>query len=50
MASHCYLIGSSGELFVEFLVRNCAIEGTANSKEVARSPGAYSFSHKKLEV
>ncbi|XP_022634964.1 protein SHOOT GRAVITROPISM 6 isoform X6 [Vigna radiata var. radiata] len=25
MASHCYLIGSSGELFIEYLVRHCAI-------------------------
>ncbi|KAF7818680.1 protein SHOOT GRAVITROPISM 6 isoform X1 [Senna tora] len=25
MASHCYLIGSSGELFVEYLVRHCAL-------------------------
>ncbi|TKY62093.1 SHOOT GRAVITROPISM 6 protein [Spatholobus suberectus] len=25
MASHCYLVGSSGELFIEYLVRHCAI-------------------------
>ncbi|KAJ4833816.1 Protein SHOOT GRAVITROPISM 6 [Turnera subulata] len=25
MASHCYFVGSSGELFVEYLVRNCAL-------------------------
>ncbi|XP_061352593.1 protein SHOOT GRAVITROPISM 6 isoform X2 [Gastrolobium bilobum] len=25
MASHCYLVGSSGEMFVEFLVRHCAL-------------------------
>lgn len=50
MASHCYLIGSSGELFVEFLVQNCAIEDTVNSKEVARHSVAYSFPYKKLEV
>ncbi|KAI9086376.1 hypothetical protein K1719_031830 [Acacia pycnantha] len=25
MASHCYLVGSSGELFVEYLVRHCAL-------------------------
>ncbi|KAH9723108.1 protein SHOOT GRAVITROPISM 6 [Citrus sinensis] len=25
MASHCYLIGPSGELFVEYLVRHCAL-------------------------
>ncbi|XP_054824729.1 protein SHOOT GRAVITROPISM 6-like isoform X2 [Prosopis cineraria] len=25
MASHCYLVGSSGESFVEYLVRHCAL-------------------------
>ncbi|RYR03645.1 hypothetical protein Ahy_B06g082747 isoform B [Arachis hypogaea] len=25
MASHCYLVGSSGELFIEYLVRHCAL-------------------------
>lgn len=25
MASHCYLTGPSGELFVEYLVRHCAL-------------------------
>ncbi|KAK4789666.1 hypothetical protein SAY86_016970 [Trapa natans] len=25
MASHCYLVGPSGELFVEYLVRHCAV-------------------------
>lgn len=25
MASHCYLVGPSGELFVEYLVRHCAL-------------------------
>jgi hypothetical protein len=25
MASHCYLVGSSGELFIEYLIRNCAL-------------------------
>ncbi|CAI9097916.1 OLC1v1034435C1 [Oldenlandia corymbosa var. corymbosa] len=51
MASHCYLIGPSGELFVEFLVRNCAIEDSVNTKEAVRPSGAhYSFLHKKLEM
>ncbi|XLU42277.1 hypothetical protein S245_037091, partial [Arachis hypogaea] len=25
MASHCYLVGSSGELFIEYLIRHCAL-------------------------
>ncbi|CAJ2632513.1 unnamed protein product [Trifolium pratense] len=25
MASHCYLVGSSGELFIEYLICNCAL-------------------------
>ncbi|KAL3532002.1 hypothetical protein ACH5RR_005523 [Cinchona calisaya] len=50
MASHCYLIGPSGELFVEFLVRNCAIEDAVDSKEVVRRNGShYAFPYKKLE-
>ncbi|KAF9599000.1 hypothetical protein IFM89_033345 [Coptis chinensis] len=41
MASHCYLVGPSGELFVEYLVRHCAIsddelKGFDSSKEVSR--------------
>ncbi|PIA54938.1 hypothetical protein AQUCO_00901089v1 [Aquilegia coerulea] len=44
MASHCYLIGPSGELFVEYLVRHCAISDEEikdfeNSKEVSRMKG-----------
>ncbi|XP_071910612.1 protein SHOOT GRAVITROPISM 6 isoform X6 [Coffea arabica] len=51
MASHCYLIGQPGELFVEFLVRNCSIEDAVNPKEVVRRSGThYAFPYKKLEV
>ncbi|KAG2285444.1 hypothetical protein Bca52824_045048 [Brassica carinata] len=32
MASHCYLVGPSGELFVEYLVRHCAIGEIDNLK------------------
>ncbi|XP_050226540.1 protein SHOOT GRAVITROPISM 6 [Mercurialis annua] len=37
MASHCYLVGPSGEMFVEYLVRHCALSdfetnGPDNSK------------------
>ncbi|XP_042512579.1 protein SHOOT GRAVITROPISM 6-like [Macadamia integrifolia] len=56
MASHCYLIGPSGELFVEYLVRHCAISdqelnNVASSKEVSRSTVAFHpFQYKRLEV
>lgn len=51
MASHCYLVGSSGELFVEYLVRHCALTDQEmsdiwSSKEVPSSSKA----HKRLEV
>ncbi|KAL5709726.1 Protein SHOOT GRAVITROPISM 6 [Ranunculus cassubicifolius] len=41
MASHCYLVGPSGELFVEYLVRHCAISDEEikefeTSKEASR--------------
>lgn len=32
MASHCYLVGPSGELFVEYLVRHAAIGEIDNLK------------------
>ncbi|XP_073526484.1 uncharacterized protein [Phyllobates terribilis] len=32
MASHCYLVGASGELFVEYLVRHCALSDEENSQ------------------
>ncbi|XP_043703621.1 protein SHOOT GRAVITROPISM 6 isoform X1 [Telopea speciosissima] len=56
MASHCYLIGPSGELFVEYLVRHCAISdeelnNVTSSKEVFRSTATfYPFQYKRLEV
>lgn len=56
MASHCYLVGPSGELFVEYLVRNCALSDEEinvleNSKEVIRSNSSnYGFQYKRLEV
>lgn len=48
MASHCYLVGPSGELFVEYLVRHCAlsdqeINGPGNSQDRP-------FRYKRLEV
>ncbi|XP_048320811.1 protein SHOOT GRAVITROPISM 6 isoform X2 [Ziziphus jujuba] len=56
MASHCYLVGSSGELFVEYLVRHCALtdQDKSNlqmSKEVFVSGKAYvPFQYRRLEV
>ncbi|XP_059667544.1 protein SHOOT GRAVITROPISM 6 isoform X2 [Cornus florida] len=56
MASHCYLVGPSGELFVEYLVRHCAISDherndLESSKEVFRSSGTYyAFPYKRYEV
>ncbi|XP_024022984.1 protein SHOOT GRAVITROPISM 6 [Morus notabilis] len=51
MASHCYLVGPSGESFVEYLVRHCALTDQDGSdlqslKEVSTSSKA----HKRLEV
>ncbi|KAM6568771.1 hypothetical protein CsatB_016756 [Cannabis sativa] len=56
MASHCYLVGVSGELFVEYLVRHCALTDQDDndhqrSKEVSVSGKAYVPSQRKrLEV
>lgn len=56
MASHCYLVGPSGELFVEYLVRHCTVPDQnrnelGNSKEDLGSSSAHvSFQYKRLEV
>lgn len=56
MASHCYLFGPAGELFVEYLVRNCSISDEEisvfeNSRESAKSSGGFQrLQYKKLEV
>ncbi|XP_016181437.1 ABC transporter B family member 28-like isoform X1 [Arachis ipaensis] len=42
MASHCYLVGSSGELFIEYLVRHCAL--TDNNR------GDLDILNKRVEV
>ncbi|XP_034223743.1 protein SHOOT GRAVITROPISM 6 isoform X1 [Prunus dulcis] len=54
MASHCYLIGPSGELFVEYLVRHCALTDK-DSNDLERSKDASGnpnipFQYKRLEV
>ncbi|GAB2300651.1 Protein SHOOT GRAVITROPISM 6 [Dionaea muscipula] len=46
MASHCYLVGPPGELFVEYLVRHCALsdqekDHAESSKEFPMSSGNY---------
>ncbi|XP_006354395.1 protein SHOOT GRAVITROPISM 6 isoform X1 [Solanum tuberosum] len=56
MASHCYLVGPSGELFIEYLVRHSAMFGmhrddTERSRELNSSPGGYyPFVYKKVEM
>ena len=56
MASHCYLVGPSGESFVEYLVRNCALPDQdrnelGTSKEVFGSSSTNVPSqYKRLEV
>ncbi|RYR09540.1 hypothetical protein Ahy_B05g077890 isoform G [Arachis hypogaea] len=42
MASHCYLVSSSGELFIEYLVRHCAL--TDNNR------GDLDILNKRVEV
>ncbi|KAK9079338.1 hypothetical protein SSX86_001009 [Deinandra increscens subsp. villosa] len=56
MASHCYLVGPSGELFVEYLVRHCAmsdqeIDELVISRESFRPTNLYySFQQKRSEA
>lgn len=54
MASHCYLVGPSGELFIEYLVRNSAlsdIDTLQNSKgSFYSSSSYYRFPNKKVEM
>lgn len=56
MASHCYLVGPSGEEFVEYLVRHCALPDQdrnqlGSPKEVFGSSGTYVPSqNKRVEV
>ncbi|KAI7751520.1 LOW QUALITY PROTEIN: hypothetical protein M8C21_022432 [Ambrosia artemisiifolia] len=56
MASHCYLVGPSGELFVEYLVRHCAmsdqeIDELMISKDSFRPTNLYySFQQKRAEA
>ncbi|KAB2630954.1 protein SHOOT GRAVITROPISM 6 [Pyrus ussuriensis x Pyrus communis] len=54
MASHCYLIGPSGEMFVEYLVRHCALTDKdrsdfERSKDASGNPNI-PFQYKRSEV
>ncbi|KAL9672971.1 hypothetical protein QQ045_029224 [Rhodiola kirilowii] len=49
MASHCYLIGHSGEMLVEFLVRHCGLSDQ-EMVESKSNNAHYSFLQKKSEV
>ncbi|XP_031378372.1 protein SHOOT GRAVITROPISM 6 isoform X2 [Punica granatum] len=44
MASHCYLVGPSGELFVEYLVRHCAVS------DLERDDAESFNQHRRTEV
>lgn len=49
MASHCYLVGTSGELFVEYLVRHCALQD--QEKHQIEPINMYNtFTYKRFEV
>ncbi|CAA3013297.1 SHOOT GRAVITROPISM 6 isoform X1 [Olea europaea subsp. europaea] len=56
MASHCYLVGPPGELFVEYLVRHCALSDlkrdvVEGSKDYFGSTSSYHpYSYKKVET
>ncbi|KAL6585414.1 Protein SHOOT GRAVITROPISM 6 [Orobanche minor] len=56
MASHCYLVGTPGELFVEYLVRHCAMTDmdrvdVETSNDFVRLTGSfYPFLQRKPEV
>lgn len=49
MASHCYLIGTSGELFVEYLVRHCALQDQ-EKHQIEPSNMYHTFTYKRFEV
>lgn len=53
MASHCYLVGSSGELFVEYLVRHCALPEQEKDLESSKEKSSSSYrtlSYRRFEV
>ncbi|CAA0829709.1 Protein SHOOT GRAVITROPISM 6 [Striga hermonthica] len=56
MASHCYLVGAPGELFVEYLVRHCAMTDVnradiETSNDFVRLTGSFNpFLQRKQEV
>ncbi|KAH9621654.1 hypothetical protein KSS87_017788 [Heliosperma pusillum] len=55
MASHCYLVGLSGELFVEYLVRHCSLpdqekDQLESSKETPMFSSSYRTLSSRREV
>ncbi|KAL2933424.1 Protein SHOOT GRAVITROPISM 6 [Bienertia sinuspersici] len=49
MASHCYLIGTSGELFVEYLVRHCALLDQEKN-QLESSSTYHTLTYRRFEV
>lgn len=49
MASHCYLIGPSGELFVEYLVRHCALPNQ-EKQQLHSSSNYHNLTYRRFEV
>ncbi|XP_048503893.1 protein SHOOT GRAVITROPISM 6 isoform X2 [Beta vulgaris subsp. vulgaris] len=49
MASHCYLIGSSGELFVEYLVRHCALPDR-EEHQLESSSSFHALTYRRFEA
>lgn len=55
MASHCYFTGPSAEMFIEFLVRHCAVSDEEvkdfkNTKEVISKSGPFHYKKTKVTV
>ncbi|CAI0469322.1 unnamed protein product [Linum tenue] len=48
MASHCYFVGPSGEIFVEYLVRHCALSETERSDPGKSKLTQFSFPQMKM--
>ncbi|KAL9236431.1 hypothetical protein vseg_011104 [Gypsophila vaccaria] len=48
MASHCYLVGPSGESFVEYLVRHCSLPDDKDQLETSKEMPIFSTSYRPL--
>ncbi|XP_021743434.1 protein SHOOT GRAVITROPISM 6-like isoform X1 [Chenopodium quinoa] len=49
MASHCYLIGPSGESFVEYLVRHCALPDQ-EKHQISSSSSYHTLTYRRFEA